>query len=244
DMIEGKGEWVLTAEVLPANADNQKVRWDSSNEDVAEVHSGVVFPLSPGRAVISAVTEDGGFIDECEVFVEEFIPVRKVRIDPDSKVLSAKQPFVALEAWLDPEYATNQVITWKSSNEQVARVDKDGIVRAIAKGKAIITAVADEGLVTAECKITVANITHVRGVELNHEVMVIEPGAALVPLRATVYPRSATNQNVIWSSSNPEVATMEDNKLVIRVHNGETDITVTTEDGGYTAACKVVVKLK
>ncbi|MGE5416573.1 MAG: Ig-like domain-containing protein [Acidobacteriota bacterium] len=244
DLIEGKGEAILAAEVLPPNAENKTVLWDSSNEEVAEVHSGVVFPLSPGRAVIAAVTEDGRFMDECEVFVEEFIPVRKVHIDPDSKALNSKQPFVALEAWLDPEYATNQVITWKSSNEEVARVDKDGMVRAVAKGKAIITAAADEGLVTAECKITVSSITPVKGVELNHELMVVEPGAALVPLRAMVYPRSATNRSVIWSSSNPEVAAMEDNKLVIRVHNGETNIIVTTEEGGFSATCKVIVKLK
>ena len=63
-----------------------------------------------------------------------------------------------------------------------------------------------------------------------------------VKLVPTFTPATATNKNVTWKSSKPEVATIAADGTVTGVTEGKTTITVTTEDGGFTATCKVIVQ--
>lgn len=60
---------VLLAQVFPFNSDNQKINWKSDNSKIAEVNDGIVIGKSEGRTVITATSEDGGFSDQCIVFV-------------------------------------------------------------------------------------------------------------------------------------------------------------------------------
>ena len=80
----------------------------------------------------------------------------------------------------------------------------------------------------------------VTGVTLNKTDLMLEIGGSET-LTATVAPADATNKNVTWKSSNTAVATVDDNGKVTGVAAGEATITVTTEDGGKTATCKVSV---
>lgn len=80
----------------------------------------------------------------------------------------------------------------------------------------------------------------VTGVTLNKTELTLETGGSET-LTATVAPSDATNKNVTWKSSNTAVATVDDNGKVTGVAAGEATITVTTEDGGKTATCKVRV---
>ena len=82
--------------------------------------------------------------------------------------------------------------------------------------------------------------TAVTGVSLNKEVLALtnESSETLV---ATVEPENADNKNVTWFSSNESVAAVNENGLVEGVSAGSAIITVTTEDGGYTATCSVSV---
>jgi len=61
-------------------------------------------------------------------------------------------------------------------------------------------------------------------------------------LMVTIYPNDAMNKEVVWKSSNPAVATVNDNGLVTAITNGKTTITVTTQDGKKTAECFVSVR--
>ena len=80
----------------------------------------------------------------------------------------------------------------------------------------------------------------VTGVTLNKTDLMLEIGGSET-LTATVAPADATNKNVTWKSSDATVATVDDNGKVTGVAAGEATITVTTEDGGKTATCKVSV---
>ena len=83
----------------------------------------------------------------------------------------------------------------------------------------------------------------VKDILLNTQQLEFNQAGNIYQLVATVIPVDATNKAVTWVSSNPSVATVTDTGLVTAVSNGATIITVTTEDGCYTATCEVTVDL-
>ena len=86
-------------------------------------------------------------------------------------------------------------------------------------------------------------IINVSGITLNQTNLSMEIGDTK-NLIATIDPEDTTNQNVTWSSSNPKVATISDTGIITAIGEGDTTITVTTEDGNYSATCKVTVQAK
>ena len=149
-----------------------------------------------------------------------------------------------LKATVAPANATFKYVTWKSSNPAVATVDANGKVTAKSLGMADITVTTKDGGYTATCRVGVqrrpAGDVSVTGVTLNKTTLTLSKGASAT-LTATVAPTNATNKKVTWTSSDPAVATVDASGKVTGVANGTATITVTTEDGGYTATCAVEV---
>ena len=146
-----------------------------------------------------------------------------------------------LTATVTPSNATDKSITWTSNAPEVAGVNDNGKVNAIKAGEATITVTTKDGGKTATCKIVVKAATvAVTGVILDKTDISLENGKSEA-LAATVLPTEATNKNVTWSSDKPEIATVDASGKVSAVAIGEATITVTTEDGGKTATCKVKV---
>lgn len=149
-----------------------------------------------------------------------------------------------LKATITPANATNKYVTWKSSNPAVATVDANGKVTAKSLGTADITVTTKDGGYTATCRVGVVrrpggNVS-VTGVTLNKTTLTLTKGASET-LTATIAPTNATNKKVTWTSSDPAVATVDASGKVTGVAKGTATITVTTEDGGYTATCAVEV---
>lgn len=193
------------------------------------------FGVAPEGKVIKA---SGGVL---QVTVSG-IPVTGVRLDRTSLIFTATGQSVTLTAIIEPENATNRNVTWSTSNPNVAVVE-NGVVTAVGEGTAVITVTTEDGGKTATCLVTVyieQPIIPVESVRLDRTGLYLTRAGQSVQLVATVEPDNATNRNVTWSSSNTAVATVSNGK-VTAVGNGEAVITVTTEDGGKTAACKVVV---
>ena len=143
-----------------------------------------------------------------------------------------------LSATVAPADATDPAVIWTSSDETVATVDQTGLVTAVAAGSATITVTTNDSGFTADCAVTVP--VTVTGVTLNMgslEVAVGEPRQ----LTATVSPANATHPDVVWTSSNEAVATVDQTGLVTAVAAGSATISVTTNDGGFTADCAVTV---
>lgn len=142
----------LTATVNPDNADNPQVSWTSSNEGIAKVASdGVVTAVAEGTAIITATAD--GKSATCTVTVTHVdIPVESVSLNKTSITLNAGESETLIATVL-PTNADDKTVTWTSSNESVATVSADGVVKAIAPGKAVITASA--GGKSAKCDVTV-----------------------------------------------------------------------------------------
>ena len=240
-LVEGSSE-KLTATVEPANATNKNVTWSSDHEAIATVdQNGAVTARRGGQATITVTTADGSKTATCTVRVRIQIgePVQSVGLNKTELALEVGKTGT-LEAKVEPSDATNKNVTWSSSNPEVATVD-NGVVTAVSAGEAIITVTTEDGAKTATCKVTVnaPQTVPVTGVTLDKAELTLEEGSTGT-LKATVAPQNATNNTVTWSSSNPEVATV-DNGVVTAVSAGEAIITVTTEDGAKTATCKVTV---
>lgn len=148
-----------------------------------------------------------------------------------------------LTATVNPSNATNKNVTWSSSNTSVATVS-NGTVTGVSVGTATITVKTSDGGKTATCTITVKAAPQVtvsvKGVSLNKNTGEIKIGQSL-NLTATISPSNATNKAISWSSSDETVATVS-NGTVNGISDGTATITVTTEDGGFTANCEVTVK--
>ena len=147
-----------------------------------------------------------------------------------------------LTATVTPADAENQKLTWSSDKPAVATVDDNGKVTGVKVGEATITVTTQDGGKTATCRVTVSDREiKVTGVTLDMTSMELVVGEGK-NLTATITPADATNQNVAWTSSDATVATVDDNGKVTAVKVGTATVTVTTQDGGKTATCRVTVK--
>ena len=240
--LEAGASETLTATITPADATNQKVSWKSSKEAVATVDAnGKVTGVKAGEAVITVTTEDGGKTATCKVYVNTAtVAVTGVMLNKtETTILEGSSE--TLVATVLPENATNRNVSWKSSDEAVATVDANGKVTGVKAGEAVITVTTEDGKKTNTCKVTVkSNTVNVTGVVLNKTSISIPIGEDET-LVAKVLPENATNQNVTWSCKNPEIASVDANGKVTGIKAGMTIVTVTTEDGGKTADCRVNV---
>lgn len=136
-----------------------------------------------------------------------------------------------------PEDTTEKGVTYKSSDDKIATVSTDGIVTAVGKGTATITATGANNI-TSSVTITVKQ--PVTGVTLNKTTLDLEKDQT-EKLVATVLPENADgDKTVTWKSSNNAVATVSTDGTVTALGKGSCDITVTTQNG-KTATCKVTV---
>ena len=231
----------LTATVFPDTAFNKAINWSSSDEAVATVDAeGNITTLKIGTADITATTVDGGFTAVCKVTVEA---PNVSGITLDNETLTLKRGETGkLTATVEPTDAADKSVAWSSSDETVATVDAEGNITTLKIGTADITATTVDAGFTAVCKVTV-EVPNVSGITLDKENASLVEGDTL-QLTATIAPEDAGNKSVTWTSSDATVATVNENGLVTAVSEGSADITVTTDDGGFTAVCKVEIAKK
>jgi uncharacterized protein YjdB len=154
----------ITATVLPANASNKELTWESSDTDVVTVENGVVTAKALGTATITVTSvADSNIKVTCNVIVTSAeVAVTGISLDQASLSVEAGKT-ATIKATITPEEATNKAITWTSSNESVAKVE-NGVVTAVGEGTAIITATsAANGDIKDTCSVTVTPHVHTYG---------------------------------------------------------------------------------
>jgi uncharacterized protein YjdB len=162
------------------------------------------------------------------------IAVESVTIDKTELAL-VEGDEVTLSATVKPDNATDKTVTWSSSDENIATVEK-GKVKAIKEGSVTITAKAGEK--SATCKVTVAKkVIPVESVTLNKTQLNLNKGETET-LVATVLPNDATDKTVTWSSSNPDIAIVENGKVAAL---GGGSASIEARAGDKSAVCEVIV---
>ena len=251
-IIVGSTETLIPT-ILPSNATNKNVSWQSSSPGIASVDAnGIVRALARGSANITVTTQDGSKTAICAVTVlapEDVVHVTGVTLNKTGLTLytGSTGNFDTLVAEVQPSNATVKTVTWSTTNPNVASVTPSGQVAAaaqvtaIATGSATIIVTTNEGSKTATCAVNVLPVAvPVTGVTLNKTSLTlsVNQSETLIP---TIQPSNATNQGVSWSSSNTIVATVNGSGLVAAVGPGTATITATTQDGNKTATCALNV---
>lgn len=168
----------------------------------------------------------------------ELIPVESVILNISSMELTEGES-KQIYATILPQNASNKNVIWTSSNSSVATV-YDGVITALNAGKAIISVATEDSGKTAICEVVVvAKIYNVESVTLDRTSVELWEGEEIT-LLPSVMPENASNKDVVWSSSDEMIATVEEGK-VTTIKEGEVIVTVTTVDGNKTATCKLTV---
>lgn len=222
----------------PANTTNKKVTFTTSNSGVAKVNEkGKVTGVKGGSAIITAVSEDGGYVANCLVTVVQ--PVSKIKLNHTSYKLGLGKT-VTLKASVTSNTSSNPKVKWTSSNTKIATVSSSGKVKAKKLGTCTITAkVTDGSGKKATCKITV--VRQVTGIKLNRAYLTLVTGRNY-RLKATVKPSNATYKTVKWSSTDSSVAQVKGNGLVRGMTVGSCNIKASAKDNSKkSSSCYVEV---
>lgn len=158
------------------------------------------------------------------------VKVSSIKLNDTSKTLYNGKS-TTLKATVFPINATNKSLTWKSSNTKVATIDKNGKVKALKVGNAIITATSTDGSnVSAQCKIKV--VQRVTKIKLNKSIINLSKKGKTAKIKATVYPNNAYDKSVNWTSNNKKVATVDKNgKIKATTNKGTTYVNAIAKDG-------------
>ncbi|BCN29267.1 carbohydrate binding domain-containing protein [Anaeromicropila herbilytica] len=243
-LVLKKGDtWQLKTIIEPSNASNKELIYRTSNKKVATVSKkGKIMAKGYGSAKITIQSADKKEKRTITVKVPE-IPVTKVTVSPEEKTITVGNTFL-LKATIMPKDASIRNLSYKSSNQNVATVDSKGKVKGINAGCTTITVITLDGKKQTTCKVTVKQKeVKVKSVTLALKSVDLYEGETK-ELEIEIKPDNATNKNVIWTSSNKEVATIT-NGLIQAVKEGTSTITAVAADGsGNKAECVVNVKKK
>ncbi|WP_170841387.1 Ig-like domain-containing protein [[Clostridium] fimetarium] len=231
---KGQVFW-LNATALPESADNKIVTWSSTDTKLATVDKdGKVTAVNPGIVTIIATNTDTGLTGFCVVTITQ--PVTGLTLNSTYQEMWVGSKYAIIPNVL-PIDAQNKKVTYQSSDATIASVDENGIVTAIKGGSCIVIVTTDEVKLTATVSIDVKE--YVSTISLNETNKFMNIGTAL-NLTATVTRDSATNKNVVWTSSDSNVVSVDANGHLYANSPGNAVVTATASDGsGVSASCVI-----
>lgn len=236
------GESAETDEKLAKAASKLTVEWTSSDESVATVDAtGMVVAVSAGEADITASVTDSEMSAVCKVTVKVVAKDITVPDNLDVKLNDGNETTV--EATVSPADATDVKVSYTSTDEAVATVDKDGRVQVLQPGECdIVTTLTQEDKKVVEKKTHIKAYYEVEGITLDKTEGILTAGNT-VALNATVLPEEIADETTVtWTSSDEKVATVDENGKVTAIAAGEA--TITANAGEKSTTYKLTVQAK
>lgn len=224
--------------ITPADSTETTLTWEVSDKSIAVIsNKGKLTAKKAGVAIVMAKTKSGSTA-YCTVTVQQ--GVTGVKLDEHEGELYIGDEW-ELNATITPKNATLQEVKWSSSNKSVATVDKNGRIKGVAAGLTIITCTTEDGGYVDYCAVLVSpNEVESEDVKITPETCLIGVGKTK-KLEAVVLPEETTNKEVEWSSSDPDVVTVDNKGKLRGISIGTAIITCATADGGAEAYCEVEV---
>lgn len=236
------GESAETDEKLAKAASKLTVEWTSSDESVATVDAtGMVVAVSAGEADITASVTDSEMSAVCKVTVK--VAAKDITVPDNLDVKLNDGNETTVEATVSPADATDVKVSYASTDEAVATVDKDGKVQILQPGECdIVTTLTQEGKKVVEKKTHIKAFYEVEGITLDKTEGILTAGNT-VTLNATVLPEEIADETIVtWTSSDEKVATVDENGKVTAIAAGEA--TITANAGEKSTTYKLTVQAK
>jgi uncharacterized protein YjdB len=236
-----KGESYRLAYVIsPDDASETSVKVTSFDPKVATAavstdKSIVIKGAGTGKTQIMIMTTDGNYYDLVEVTVKQVATA--IKMDYTDVTLGVGEYF-DMTVSITPKDATDIALTWESLNPTIANVSSSGRIGGVAEGDAVVLCRTANGVMAY------ANV-HVyqkaQSIRLDPEKATIDSGET-ISIAVIFDPEKTTNQEVVWTSSEPEVAVINEAGMVTGLKGGVTVITCKTIDGGLSAFCLIYVE--
>ena len=236
------GESAETDEKLAKAASKLTVEWTSSDESVATVDAtGVVVAVSAGEADITASVTDSEMSAVCKVTVK--VAAKDITVPDNLDVKLNDGNETSVEATVSPADATDVKVSYASTDEAVATVDKDGRVQVLQPGECdIVTTLTQEGEKAAEKKTHIKAYYEVEDITLDKTEGILTAGNTVI-LNTAVLPEGAADETTVtWTSSDEKIATVDENGKVTAIAAGEA--TITAAAGEKNATYKLTVQAK
>ena len=236
------GESAETDEKLAKAASKLTVEWTSSDESVATVDAtGMVVAVSAGETDITANVKDSEMSAVCKVTVK--VTAKDITVPDSLDVKLNDGNETTVEATVSPADATDVKVSYASTDEAVATVDKDGRVQVLQPGECdIVTTLTQEDKKVVEKKTHIKAYYEVEGITLDKTEGILTAGNT-VALNATVLPEEIADETTVtWTSSDEKVATVDENGKVTAIAAGEA--TITANAGEKSATYKLTVQAK
>ena len=221
------GESAETDEKVAKAAEKLTIEWTSSDESVATVDAtGMVVAVSAGEADITASVTDSEMSAVCKVTVK--VAAKDITVPDNLDVKLNDGNETTVEATVSPADATDVKVSYASTDEAVATVDKDGRVQVLQPGECdITTTLMQDGEKVTEKTTHVKAFYEVESITLDSNEGKLTVGNSHT-IKATVAPEEVAAETTIeWSSSNEKVATVDSNGKVTAVSSGNATITAT-----------------
>ena len=223
----------LSVTYNPENTtDSKDVKWESSDETIATVdNTGKVKAIKAGTVTIKATSVVLDTItDSVEVTVTE-IPLNTIAIEQTDDINLDRYEQTTLTVIYNPEDTTDdKTVTWSSSDEDIAKVDENGVVTALKEGEVTIT--AKVGNKTAEKTITVTEY-HLKSIDLSESETKLNVNGEY-DISVTLNPDNCTDDlHYQWKVSDESIISLSSNGVYKALKEGKATITVrvTTEYG-------------
>lgn len=228
DLVVGE-QYVVQTTITPPDATDPTLKWASDNLGVAKVEGGVITAVAPGHANITVA--NGEIFRIIEVNVRNrLLSISFKESEYEMKVGTT----IALRnaVIFNPDKDINMNLSWSSTDDSIVSVDEEGNITANEEGMAWITCVSEDIGVTGAitCGIRVVN-TDIPAIDVE-----------LVPDQASIFigesvkiepvfdPVTATYQTMSWTSTDPDIAEVDEDGVVTGISVGQTTITAVYKD--------------
>jgi uncharacterized protein YjdB len=226
----------LSIRVIPEDANNQNIKVTPiDNETVSVDAQGNVEAKAPGQVKVEVTSEDGNFKDEYVFNI--FAHTTNLTFTGSRTRMKIGEEY-SFTAQTEPLGTSDGEIVWTSNAPSVATVNNQGLVKAIAKGNAKITATAKDNNIASSVDVNVYQ--PVTGITLDKKDVTINAGET-TKLVSSVLPTDADDLSVSWYSSDEDIATVSENGLITAKKAGKTEVYAVTNDEGLKASCNVTV---
>lgn len=229
----------LLATVTPNDADNKALTWKSSNTNIATVNNGYVKAIKTGKATIIVSSSDGSNITaKCDITVIQ--KATKVTVRQYYHINKPSKKLYKLNAKVYPSDTSDKSLIYRSSNNKVATINRNGQIKAKKYGKATITVINRKSRKSAKCLLIVGQ--YVSKIKLSKNKVTLNNGKA-TKLKSKVTNKKAIYKAIQWKSTNTNIAKVNSNGVVKALKRGTCYVIAVAKDGSKKSAkCKVTVR--